>query len=85
MNGKKAKTLRKALGFHPGKEREYATGKPSFRLGNAIGQDGKRLPFAVTGTIKCTTGARSSYQIVKRDPALTRMVLAAPKLESAHG
>lgn len=82
MRAVKAKALRKALAFHPGQPREYTTGKPSIRLGNELGPDGNRRPFAVTGTIKAT-GKRSSYQAVKRNSALTRMVLAAPRLEAA--
>lgn len=53
MNQKKAKSLRRALGFHPAAPRDYDT-----------------------GTIK-STGARRSYQAVKRTPVLTRHVLGA--------
>lgn len=82
MRAVKAKALRKALGFHPGQPCEYTTGKPSIRMGNDLGPDGNRRPFAVTGTIKAN-GARTGYQAVKRNAALARMVLAAPKLETA--
>ena len=69
MNQKKAKALRKALGFHPHEPREYKV-------------SGAALFFTGHHT---ATGPRRNYQQVKRNAALTRMVLAAPKLEAAHG
>jgi len=74
MNGKKAKSLRRALGFHPATPREYEHDKPSQKV--AIGTDGKPQVYVVTGTIK-TTGSRRSYQAVKRNPVLTDAVLRA--------
>lgn len=80
MRAVKAKALRKALGFQPGVQREYDMGKQSQRIHMDV--QGKPQVHVVTGTIKCT-GTRNSYQTVKRSAALTRMVLAAPKLEAA--
>ena len=61
MNGRTAKALRKALGFHPADEREYrVTGATRNFLGHVI-----------------ATGARSSYQAVKRSKAMVKAVLRA--------
>lgn len=76
MRAVKAKALRKALGFHPGQPREYSEGKPGVRLSNDLTPEGKRIPFAITGTLKAT-GARRSYQAVKRNRVLTTAVLRA--------
>jgi hypothetical protein len=74
MRAVKAKILRGKLGFHPGKEREYDTGKPSQKIHMDV--QGKPQLHVVTGTIKCT-GARRSYQAVKRNKTLTTAVLRA--------
>lgn len=76
MRAVKAKALRKALGFHPGEKREYAMGANSYRLGH-FGANGKPQPVAITGTISCSSIARSQYQKVKRAPVLTAAVLRA--------
>lgn len=74
MNGKKAKTLRRALGFHPNQPREYDAGKSSQRVYMDV--QGKPQVRVVTGTIKAT-GLRRSYQAVKRNSVLTAAVLRA--------
>lgn len=82
MNQKKAKSLRRALGFHPAAPRDYDTGQAKRKI--VMGADGKPQMspegkpqlYVVTGTIKAT-GARRSYQAVKRNPVLTRHVLGA--------
>lgn len=53
MNEKKAKKIRRAVGFAPGAPREYKT------EGRRVGQ--QLLPGTVT-----TVGARPEYQIAKR-------------------
>lgn len=63
MRAVKAKALRKALGFHPGDEREYTGTKNSFLFGQV-------------GSAR-VLGARSQYQAVKRAPVLTAAVLRA--------
>lgn len=61
MNGRTAKALRKALGFHPADEREYrVTGATRHFLGHVT-----------------ATGARRNYQTVKASRALTAAVLRA--------
>lgn len=65
MNGRKAKALRKALGFHPSAEREYSVQKtPLWNL--------------FTGHVT-NTGKRSTYQKIKRTPGLINAVLSAAK------
>ena len=61
MNGKKAKVLRRALGAHPAAPREYELAKPGVHH---------------KGTRK-NTGARRSYQAVKRNKVLTAALLGA--------
>lgn len=67
MNGKKAKALRKALGFHPAAERTYTGGEPTpviFGIGSG--------PL----TTRIAEGARRQYQAVKRRN-MTTIVLGA--------
>lgn len=63
MNGRKAKSLRKVLGFHPSEERKYNVGRPATLF---------------TGHVT-TTGKRSNYQHIKRHPAVINAVLASAK------
>lgn len=67
MNGKKAKALRTALGFHPAAERQY-TG----------GASGGRTPLGLFQivTTQISEGARRQYQAVKRR-GMTNHVLGA--------
>lgn len=82
MRAVKAKLLRRKLGFQPSAPREYDIGKTHTKI--VIGADGrpqmspegKPQLYAVTGTIKAT-GARRSYQAVKRNPVLTTALLRA--------
>jgi len=61
MNGKKAKALRRAIGFTPGEPRAYnVSGATRFFTGHHT-----------------ATGARRNYQSIKRHPALMRAVLGA--------
>ena len=69
MNGRTAKILRGRMQFHPGKAREY-TQAPG-RLDYITGR-----PTGVPGTITAT-GARRSYQAVKRNPVLRTAILRA--------
>jgi len=67
MNGKKAKSLRKALGFHPSEPRTYTGGAPTpgvFGIGSG--------PV----TTQIAEGARRQYQAVKRR-GMTNHVLGA--------
>lgn len=67
MNGKKAKSIRKLLRFHPAEPRTYIGGKPTpgiFGIGS--GQLTNRI----------AQGARRQYQAVKRR-GLTNNVLGA--------
>lgn len=67
MNGKKAKALRTALGFHPAAPRDYTGGVPtSGFLGIGFG------PV----TTQICEGARRQYQAVKRR-GMTNHVLGA--------
>lgn len=63
MNGRTAKALRKALGFHPSAERAYTGVRQSF----LFGQSGTAI----------AQGARRQYQKVKRSPVLAAAVLRA--------
>lgn len=74
MRSVKAKALRRALGFHPGKEREYQMDKPAQKV--RIGTDGRPQVYAVSGTVTCK-GVRGEYQKVKRTRVLTEAVLRA--------
>ncbi len=70
MNGRTAKILRGKMQFHPGAEREYTQDAPKVtRLVNG-GLNAR------PGTIRAT-GARRSYQAVKRNPVLRTAVLRA--------
>ena len=67
MNGKKAKSLRKLLGFHPAAERTYTGGNPTPGwLGIGSG------PV----TTRISEGARRQYQAVKRR-GMSKHVLGA--------
>lgn len=72
MNQKKAKALRKGIGFHPADKRQYDSDKPSHRVGRDM--QGKPTLHVVTGTIRCTA-ARQQYQKVKRTSGLAARVL----------
>lgn len=74
MNGRTAKLLRSKLGFTPRAQRDYEHAKPVQRV--AIGVDGKPQMYVTTGTIKAT-GARRSYQAVKRNRVLRTAVMRA--------
>lgn len=82
MRAVKAKILRGKLGFHPAAPRDYDTGQAKRKI--VMGADGKPQMspegkpqlYVVTGTIKAT-GARRSYQAVKRNPVLTTALLKA--------
>lgn len=78
MRAVRAKRLRKAMNFHPAKEREYTGGETHAKL------DMYGKAFAVTGTVTCG-GPRGAYQKVKRAKVLTEAVLRAGMLEAAHG
>lgn len=62
MNQKKAKALRRGLGYHPADKREYESVATS-----------RRVP---AGTI-LSNGLRRQYQSVKRNPALAAAVTGA--------
>lgn len=72
MNQKKAKALRKGLGYHPAHPRDYEADKPTYR--RSMGVNGQPTLHAVVGTIRAT-GLRRQYQTVKRNPALAARVL----------
>lgn len=82
MRAVKAKILRGKLGFHPAAPRDYDAGQAKRKI--VMGADGKPQMspegkpqlYVVTGTIKCT-GARRSYQAVKRNKVLTTALLRA--------
>ena len=74
MNLKKAKALRKGLGYHPAHPREYEADAPNYR--QAIGMDGKKQLKVTPGTIR-STGLRRQYQTVKRNAALAAAVTGA--------
>jgi hypothetical protein len=67
MNGKKARALRRAVGFHPADVRQVQTGKPIHKRGKDIA--GKQTLFTYSGTVT-STGARQQYQKAKRTPGL---------------
>lgn len=77
MNGRKAKALRRAVGFHPADERSFklARGGEKFsystmdRLMKWAGMGGR-----VVGTI-VGVGPRSQYQALKSNPSMQRVVL----------
>lgn len=69
MNGRTAKILRGKMEFHPGEAREY-TQSPG-RVNRTLNG-----PMVVAGTITAT-GARRSYQAVKRNPVLRTAILRA--------
>lgn len=74
MNARLSKTLRRKLGFKPGAPREYKHDKPIYKMTRDV--SGNPSTYAVTGTIR-TTGARRSYQAVKRNPVLRTAVMRA--------
>jgi hypothetical protein len=74
MRAVKAKILRGKLGFHPAAPRDYDHATPIRKF--ALNVEGKPEPYVVTGTIKAT-GARRSYQAVKRNKVLTAALLGA--------
>lgn len=68
MNGKKAKALRKAIGFHPSAPRTYT--------GGLISNKGFLFGGAPIVTTQISEGARRQYQAVKRRN-MTNIVLGA--------
>lgn len=80
MNGKKAKALRRALGFAPGEDRSYGGSQPRYVA--EMTTTGRVVSRTIPGT-KMSQGTRNAYQKVKRNHVLTSAVLNA-KPEVAH-
>ena len=74
MNQRKAKALRNAANFHPNAEREYNAGKPGYM--KALTKLFQGTLFQITGTITAI-GRRSTYQKLKRNRDLGRIILKA--------
>ena len=74
MNQRKAKALRNAANFHPNAEREYNYGKPGYI--KVLNEGFKETLFQITGTITAI-GRRSTYQKLKRNRDLGRIILKA--------
>ena len=75
MNQRKAKALRNAANFHPNAEREYNAGKPGYI--KALKEGFKETLFQITGTTITALGRRSTYQKLKRNRDLGRIILKA--------
>lgn len=74
MNQKKAKALRRGVGFHPAAIRQYEHDKPSQQIGRDL--KGNPALVVVTGTIR-STGTRQQYQNAKRTPGLAARLVGA--------
>lgn len=72
MNQKKAKALRRGIGFHPAAPRQYEADEPSYR--QSLGLNGKMQLSRTPGTIR-STGVRQQYQKAKRTPGLAARLL----------
>lgn len=74
MNQRKAKALRNAANFNPNAEREYNAGNPGYI--KALNERFGETLFQITGTITAL-GRRSTYQKIKRNSGLGRIILKA--------